>query len=271
MDFETKMAKRLMKVSVILIGSAMASSCSTTSQQQLNPQPDQDVSAQLAAVQEELDQVRGEVQSLQAQTKRLTAQVKNLEKTPKAQPRAKRQPDTTVYDINLGESPSRGPSNAAVTIVEFLDIQCPYCVREYPKIQKILEEYPDKVRFVPKHFPLRFHKKAKPAHAAMELAKRQKGPSAFWQMHDMIMAQPKKLDTVDLRGYAESLEMDLQKFDSVMADDAKIDELLKDDLAEAAKCKVRGTPTVLINGLKLTDRTEAGYKGRIDTIINATK
>jgi len=81
------------------------------------------------------------------------------------------------------------------------------------------------------------------------------------------MANPQKLEIADLRGYAQSLNMDLEKFDAVMADPEKINELLKTDLAEARKCKVRATPTVLINGLKMTNRTLAGYQARIHQIL----
>ena len=86
-------------------------------------------------------------------------------------------------------------------------------------------------------------------------------------MHDLIMANPKKLEISDLRGYAQSLNLDLKQFDTVMADAEKINELLKADLVEAKKCKVRATPTVLINGLKMTNRTLAGYQTRINQIL----
>jgi len=172
-------------------------------------------------------------------------------------------PDTTIYKITIDDSPFLGAKEAAVTIVEFGDFQCPYCVREYPKIKEILQQYPDQVQFVFKHYPLRFHKKAPPAHAAAELARREQGPKAFWQMHDLILANPKKLEISDLRSYAQSLNLDLKQFDTVMADPDKINDLLKTDLAEAQKCNVRATPTVLINGLKMTNRTLQGYKARI--------
>jgi protein-disulfide isomerase len=185
-----------------------------------------------------------------------------------SKPIPKRPPtDTTVYTIDIGDSPVLGAKEAVVTIVEFGDFQCPYSIREYPKIKQILQQYPDQVFFVFKHYPLNFHKKAPPAHAAAELARQEKGPDAFWQMHDLIMANPKKLEIADLRGYAQSLDLDLEKFDAVMADAEKINELLKADLAEAKKCKVRATPTVLINGLKMTNRTVEGYQTRIQQIL----
>jgi len=206
------------------------------------------------AVMEQLEVIQLEVTEIRHQILHLRADIRKIQ-TSKAPAVPKTPPDTTVYNIALGDSPVLGAKEAKVTIVEFGDFQCPYCVREFPKIQQILKEYPDQVRFVFKHYPLRFHKKAPPAHAAAELARREKGNQGFWKMHDLIMANPKKLEISDLRGYAQSLNLDLEQFDTVMADPEKINELLKSDLAEAKKCKVRATPTVLINGLKMTNRT----------------
>jgi len=175
--------------------------------------------------------------------------------------------DTTIYDIALGSSPVLGRPDAPVIIVEFADFQCPYCVREYPKLKAIMKAYPDNVKVVFKHFPLAMHKKAGPVHAAAELARIQGGSELFWKMHDMIMAKPRKADVSDLREYAKSLNLDLTKFDEIMADADRINALLSTDLSEARKCKVRGTPTVFINGLKLADRSINGYKARIDQIL----
>lgn len=186
-----------------------------------------------------------------------------------AKPAHKSGPDpNTVYDIAIDDSPVRGPKDAPVTIVEFADMQCPYCVREWPKLKQILDEYPQKVRVVFKHYPLSFHKKAKPVHAAMEFAFREGGCDAFWKMHDMIMSSPKKLDPNDLRVYAESLKLDTDAFDAVLADQAGIDELLRPHLLEARKHGVRGTPTVFINGRRIIGRTIDAYKARIDQILN---
>ena len=209
----------------------------------------------LAGIKHEMHLLRSEIKKTQ------------IKKTPREGIVKNRPSDTTVYKINIGESPVLGAKDAAVTIVEFGDFQCSYCVREFPKIKQILQEYPKEVRFVLKHYPLGFHKKAPPAHAATELARLEGGNEAFWKMHDLILANPKKLEIADLRGYAQSLNLDLKQFDTVMVDPDKITELLQADLAEAKKCKVRATPTVLINGLKMTNRTLEGYQSRINQIL----
>ncbi len=180
----------------------------------------------------------------------------------------KKKADTKIYDINIGDSPYLGAKDAAVTIVEFSDFQCGYCIREVPKLKKLIEQYPNDVKVVFKHYPLSFHKKAKPASAAAIFAHKQKGNDAFWEMHDKIIkGGTKKLDVPILRSYAEEMGLDLAGFDAVMASPAEIDKLLKPDLDEAKKCKVRGTPTVLVNGLKQSPRTPEAYKARIDKIL----
>jgi protein-disulfide isomerase len=187
------------------------------------------------------------------------------------QPPPEMQPDTNVYDVNIGSSPMQGPADAPVTIVLFSDFQCPFCVREYPKIRKVMEMYKDKVRLVFKHFPLPFHEKAKPAHAAAQFVFEQKGLVAFWKMHDMIMLNPDKIDSSDIRGYVSDTDIALGDFDAVMDDENKINKLLSEDMAEAKKCNVTGTPTVLINGLKMQGREISDYQKRIDQILAEAK
>jgi len=220
------------------------------------------IEEELRKLNNEMSNLRRELSTVRNDLKKVLTKLSITEKT-----KTKKKPDTTVYDITIGSSPTRGPKDAPVTIVEFVDFQCPYCAREYPKIKQILKKYPQQVKLVFKHYPLRMHPKAKPAHAAAELAKLKGGPDAFWKFHDMIMANPRKLEITDLKGYAESLDLDMPKFNEVVSDAKKIDELLGADVSEARKCKVTGTPTVFINGLKLAGRSIQEYEGRIKEII----
>ncbi len=226
------------------------------------------IEEQLRVIRKEMSNLHKELKAVRADLKKVLTEVSKGSNNNQAR---KKMPDTTVYNVNIGSSPTIGPKDAPVTIVEFSDLQCPYCVREYPKIKQMLKEYPGKVKVVFKHYPLKFHKKAKPAHAAVELAKLQGGDEKFWKIHDMIMDNPKDLEIADLRGYAQTLGMDLARFDKVVADEKQIDELLKADIAEARRCKVTGTPTILINGLKMTKRGINDYKARIDKILKEDK
>lgn len=227
-----------------------------------------DDQAELRRLTADLGKVRGQVAELRKEMGTVRQELNKAGKRLDAiEAKGKKKPDTTVYDIQIGKSPVLGPENAAVTIVEFVDFQCPYCAREWPKIKKMMAKYPKDVKLVFKHFPLSFHKKAPQAHAATELANLQKGSEAFWQMHDLIMAQPKKLDLATLRGYAASLDMDLAQFDAVMADNKAINKLLTTDRQAARKCNVRGTPAVYVNGLALSPRSQSGYEKRIQQIL----
>ena len=230
-------------------------------------------SEEILMLRTELASVKKELHLLRADMKKvLDALSKGTGRAGAAAPseaKKSRPVDTTVYDVKVDSSPILGKADAPVTIIEWADFQCPFCASEYPKLKEILAAYPDKVRIVFKHRPLGFHKQAKPAHAAAQLAMEQGGSELFWKMHDTIIAGPKAPAIKDLRGYAEALKLDLAKFDEVMADPNKIDELIKTDLAEAAKCKVNATLTVMINGLKLSARSIETYKARIDGLLKS--
>jgi protein-disulfide isomerase len=222
----------------------------------------------IRSLRDEVQRIKGELQTLRKEIRQFTP-AKNTSNNRRAAPA--NNPDTNVYDVNIGTSPTLGPDSAPVTIVEFFDFQCPFCIKEYPKIKQIMAEYPDKVRVVFKHFPLNFHKQAFAVHAVTEFALRQKGPDAFWQLHDMIMADPEKIDTVTLRAYAQKLGLDITELDKLWADEKAIAELLKADKELAEKCNVNSTPTIFINNRKLTDRSLDGYRNRINETLSQAK
>ena len=106
-----------------------------------------------------------------------------------------------------------------------------------------------------------------PAQAAAELAKRQLGNEGFWKMHDLIMENPQKLEPENLMGYGKQMGLDAVKLSELLNDSQKIDALFEKDMQQAKKCGVRGTPTILINGLKLSSRTPEGYRERINQLL----
>ncbi|MCG3137268.1 MAG: hypothetical protein HJJLKODD_01111 [Phycisphaerae bacterium] len=207
---------------------------------------------------------------LDKQIKALAADVKALRS---GRDQQQPPPDTTIYDIAVANAPYRGPAEAPVTIVSFFDFQCPFCIRENATFKQLLEKYPNDVRVVIKHFPLPMHAKAKPVHAASILAQKQLGNDGFWKFYDLVVANPKAIEIADLRKHAESLGMDLAEFDATLADTQKIDLLVAEDLNEGKKCKVTGTPTIMINGLKIPPRARnmEYYEARIKEIKEGKK
>jgi protein-disulfide isomerase len=89
----------------------------------------------------------------------------------------------TVPGIPVSDSPSLGPADAWVTVVEFSDFECPYCAQATNTLDQVKLAYPGSVRIVFKHFPLSFHPQARPAAIAAECAHAQ---GKFWEMHDLI-------------------------------------------------------------------------------------
>jgi protein-disulfide isomerase len=172
-----------------------------------------------------------------------------------------------VVDIAMGSSAFRGPKDAAVTLVEFSDFQCPYSQRLQPLVQELLSAYPDDLKHVFKNYPLRFHARAEPAARACMAAGLQ---GRFWEMHDKIFQDPKKLEDSDLAAYAKQLGLDVEKFQKDYQSDA-VKNLVTADLEEARKAQVTGTPTLFLNGKRVKDRSPEGMKKEIETLRDQKK
>ena len=172
--------------------------------------------------------------------------------------------------IPVDGSPSAGPDDALVTIVEFSDFQCPFCARAAGTIDEVREKYPKEVRVVFKHFPLAFHKQADEAARASMAAHRQ---GKFWVYHDKLFSRATKLRELDnsgeLDGHFSELAgfvgMDPAQFSTDYKDPA-IDELVKRDMALGTKLGVRGTPHFFINGTRVSG---AQPLSRFEEIIDA--
>jgi|GEM_PF-184003 len=149
--------------------------------------------------------------------------------------------------ISVDGSPSKGPINAPVTIVMFSDFQCPACAATHPMLQKAIEHYSDKVRFVVRYFPLEIHKDAfvaaQAAHAAYLQGK-------FFEYIEVLYNNQQALDVKSLRKYALQLGLDLKKFDTDMKSQ-KTKEKIEHDIEEGKSHGVMATPAVFINGVRV--------------------
>ena len=178
----------------------------------------------------------------------------------KARPSGPKRPDPKkVYDIELGDAPIRGSKSAKITVVEWADFQCPFCVRVNPTLEQIKKEYGDKVRFAFKHLPLSMHAKARAAHQAAEAAHRQ---GKFWEMHDRIFAKPKDLNPTTYLRYANEIGLDIDRYNSDLSS-SSVRKVIDDDLAMAGKLGVTGTPSFFINGRFLSGAQPYGSFARV--------
>ncbi|HXD90671.1 MAG TPA: thioredoxin domain-containing protein [Candidatus Binataceae bacterium] len=140
-----------------------------------------------------------------------------------------------------------GGKDAAVTVVEFSDFQCPYCRAAENSVKQIKAKYGDKIKFIYLDFPLGFHEHAMDAARASRCAGDQ---DKFWQYHDALFADQSKLAAADLKATAVKLGLDGKKFDGCMAKQTP-DASIKADLAQGQALGVTGTPTFFINGRQL--------------------
>ncbi len=177
-----------------------------------------------------------------------------------ARPSGPKRPDPQkVHKIELGDAPIRGSESAKITVVEWADFQCPFCVRVNPTLEQITKEYGDKVRFAFKHLPLSMHSKARAAHQAAEAAHRQ---GKFWEMHDLIFASPKDLKPETYLRYANEIGLDIDRFDSDLSS-SSVRKVIDDDLATAGELGVSGTPSFFINGRFLSGAQPYGSFARV--------
>lgn len=159
--------------------------------------------------------------------------------------------DKTVYKVEVGESATKGPADALVTIVEFSEFQCPFCSRVGPTLDQVMKEYAGKVRVVFKHRPLPFHKRAIPASIFALEARAQKGDEGFWKAHDLLFKNQKALEDADLEKYAAELGLDVGKVKTALAENKYAAQIAADnELADDVEAG--GTPHFFINGRRLT-------------------
>lgn len=145
------------------------------------------------------------------------------------------------------DHPSKGPAGAPITIVEFGDFQCPFCRAAEGTVKQMLQQYDGKVRLVYMDFPLSFHSHAMDAARAGRCAEDQ---GKFWQYHDALFADQRKLSPTDLKATAAKLGLDAKRFNACFDDD-KHAAGIKADIAQGRSLGVSGTPTFFINGRAL--------------------
>jgi protein-disulfide isomerase len=149
--------------------------------------------------------------------------------------------------VTEGRDHIKGAADAPMTLVEYGDFQCPYCGRAYPIVKEVQSRLGDRLRFVFRNFPITTsHPNAEHAAEAAEAAGAQ---DRFWEMHDHLFENQKRLRDQDLHRYAEELGLDVTRFDQEMADHVYADRV-HEDFMGGVRSGVNGTPTFYINGAR---------------------
>ncbi len=169
--------------------------------------------------------------------------------------------DTAVKSIPVGNSFTRGPENAALTLVEFSDLQCPYCAMlAQPFWTSVSRAYPNDVRLVYKNFPLSFHPQSRAAAAAAIAAGKQ---GKFYEFRFLAASHFRELGDSLYIALAQQLGLDVERFKKDMKLTPEIDDVLNEDEALGQRVGVEGTPTVYANGRLVEDRSFNYYSSLV--------
>jgi protein-disulfide isomerase len=155
---------------------------------------------------------------------------------------------TASLDPATDDDPSLGPENAPVTIVEFSDYQCPYCVRWHDEVlARLLADYDGQIRFIYRDFPLSGHPEAQPAAEAANCAGDQ---DAYWEFQDAIFSNEYGYGRSAYEQYAADLGLDTDEFTACL-DDRRHQAEVREDYSDALRLGVQSTPTFFINGIQV--------------------
>ncbi|MGB2710255.1 MAG: thioredoxin domain-containing protein, partial [Conexibacter sp.] len=157
-------------------------------------------------------------------------------------------PAEELTDLALPVDPEhdrvRGPHDAAVTLIEYGDFECPYCGQAEPIVRELLADLGD-LRYVWRHLPLTdVHPHAQLAAEASEAAAAQ---GAFWEYHALLFAHQDALRPRDLVVYAEQLGLDPERFERDLAEHVGSGRVAR-DVESADLSGVSGTPAFFVNG-----------------------
>ncbi len=148
-----------------------------------------------------------------------------------------------IPEVDPARDHIRGPAEAAITLIEFGDFECPYCGRAERIVRDLIDD--TDIRFVFRHLPLiDVHPGAQLAAEAAEAAGSQ---GAFWAMHDRLMRNQEELSVRKLLGYAAELRLDTDRFHADLTRHTYATRVAQ-DVESADVSGVSGTPTFFING-----------------------
>lgn len=157
-------------------------------------------------------------------------------------------------------SPTLGPSNAKVTIVEFLDPESPGSAAAHSALKTILPEFGDEVKIVVRYFPLYINSLL--AIRATEAAGEQ---GKYWEMQDVIFnrqiewGNSSAFQTEAFKSYAEELGLNLEQFNASF-EQSDYSPKIKQDHDDAVAFKVSDTPVFFINGRRLENLSRDGLR-----------
>ena len=146
-----------------------------------------------------------------------------------------------------------GPSDAPLTLIEYGDFECPFCVKAYPVIESLRESFGSKLCFIYRHVPkAAAHGFAKQAAEASEFAA---SKGQFWAMHAQLFAHPDRHDLEHLVEAAQAIGLDPEACRKALVE-RTFAERVREIAAASIRSGIIGTPTLFINGIRYENRIE---------------
>jgi protein-disulfide isomerase len=165
----------------------------------------------------------------------------------------------SVRVLPVDGSPTKGPDDAPVTIVEFADFECPHCREAVGQIDAVLAAHPDKIHLVYKTYTLPFHVHGEPAARAAMAAGIQ---GKFWEMEHLLFERQQHLEDADLLRYAQMLKLDIARWKADV-DSAAVKDRVSKDRSLGEEMKLKGTPTIYVNGRELDVEQDESLEDRV--------
>jgi len=164
-----------------------------------------------------------------------------------------------VRILPVDGSPTKGPDDAPVTIVELADFECPHCREAVPLIDAVLGAHPGKVRVVYKSYTLPFHVHGEPAARAAFAAGMQ---GKFWEMEHLLFERQEHLEQSDLDRYAQMVKLDVPRW-KADAESPGVKDRVARDRKLGEELKLKGTPTIYVNGRELDVELDESLEDRV--------
>jgi protein-disulfide isomerase len=164
-------------------------------------------------------------------------------------------PELIKLAITPDDDPSMGSHAAPVTIVEFVDYQCPFCSKGTQLLREFVSKKDNTIRLIQRDFPLPSHKSARMAAEAAECADEQ---GKFWDYSELLFSNQQSLADENLQEYATRVGLNRKQFRNCLHGGRQRQEVDK-DIADAKMAGISSTPSIFINGYYISGMPSLEY------------
>ncbi len=180
-----------------------------------------------------------------------------------------KEPEPIRMVVKVDGAFAKGPKDAPVTIVEFSDFHCPFCRGAVATLQDVMRQYPGKVKWVYRDFPIpSLHPQAAKAAEAARCAGEQ---GKFWEYHDVLFESQNQATLADFKRFADQLKLESKRFAACL-ESGRHQAAVQSDMDDGARLGITGTPTFFINGrLLVGNQPVDNFKRIIETELRQTQ